>query len=213
MAAGSGSRMGGDVPKQFLLLKGKPVLQYSIEAFYQNDPETNLILVLAKEEITRWKSLREKHKLAVPHTIAIGGITRTESVKHGLSLVTSDGLVAIHDGARPLISQNIIEKCFESAEKFGSGVACIKPKDSIRQVVEKENFALDREHLRLVQTPQTFLTSLVKSAFATHGNEPSFDDATIVEMAGHPINLVEGSYHNLKITTPEDLAFAEALLA
>jgi 2-C-methyl-D-erythritol 4-phosphate cytidylyltransferase len=213
VAGGTGSRMGGEVPKQFLLLRGKPILAYSLEAFHQHDSSTRIIVVLAKEELARWKSLCKAHQITVPHEIAFGGIARTDSVCNGLNRIPQEGLVAIHDGARPFVSVEMIEACFQFAETHGAAVVCIKPKDSVRQVVENENFALDRDHLRLVQTPQTFRVSLIKNAFRDFGHQPSSDDASIAELAGIQIGLVEGSYKNIKITTPEDLILAEALLA
>jgi 2-C-methyl-D-erythritol 4-phosphate cytidylyltransferase len=204
--------MESGVPKQFLLLKGKPILHYSLEAFYHHDSNTTLLLVLAKTEMDRWKQLCQQYPLALPHQVVEGGSTRTQSVKNGLALVPQDSLVAIHDGARPFVSTDIIEACYQSAALFGSGVASVKPKDSIRQVSEQSNTALDREQLRLIQTPQTFQSSLIKSAFEQFGNAPSSDDATILEKAGHSVHLVEGSYRNFKVTTPEDLVLAEALM-
>lgn len=200
------------VPKQFLLLKGKPILHYSIEAFFQHDPSTALFVVVSKEELKRWENLCV-HYPVPSHQIVVGGETRTQSVWNGLKLLPSEGLVAIHDGARPLVSSAIIEKCFQAASLFGSGVASIKSKDSLRLVLDSENQALDREHVRLIQTPQTFQNSFIKDAFDAYGTEASSDDATIAQRAGLNIQLVEGSYHNFKITTAEDLIFAEAILS
>lgn len=212
VAAGTGSRMKSGLPKQFLLLAGKPVLYYSLKAFFENDPSTKQIVVLAKKEIPFWKEMCQKHEILIPHQIVIGGNTRTESVRNGLNAIDDEGIVAIHDGARPLVSNEIIENCFISAEKNGSGVACVKAKDSVRLVNENGNTALERDSLRLMQTPQTFPTYLIKKAFDCMGNSVSTDDATVAEKAGFAIHLVEGSYQNLKITTPEDLILATALL-
>ena len=211
MAAGSGTRMESEVPKQFLLLQGKPLLFYSLWAFYDYDPQIELIVVLAMAELPRWERLCEEYHIQIPHQTVIGGATRTESVKRGLALVKEEGLVAIHDGARPLVDRGIIERCFTSAELHGSGIAAVKPKDSIRKVNGETNNALDREQLRLVQTPQTFQVSLIKSAFAEYGGEASSDDATLLENAGHAVHLVEGAYTNIKVTTPEDLDLANTL--
>lgn len=212
MAAGSGTRMDSEVPKQFLILKDKPVLLYSLQAFFDQDPNTQIILVLASQELPRWDKLCNEYAIVIPHQIVIGGNTRTASVQNGLNVIKTDGLVAIHDGARPLISTDLIQQCFLSAQISGSGVASVKPKDSIRQVSKDKNQALDREALRLIQTPQTFQVGLIKAAFVKYGNKASSDDATILEKAGHLVRLVEGSYHNIKITTPEDMILAEALL-
>lgn len=212
VAAGTGSRMNSRLPKQFLQLCGKPVLHYSLQAFYDNSSNTKIILVLAEQEVERWLKLCIEYKIDIPHEIVIGGATRTESVLNGLNTFDEDGIVAIHDGARPLVSNEIIENCFQSAIKNGTGIACVKPKDSIRIVSEEENKAIDRDDLRLIQTPQTFTSSIIKNAFLKNGAESSTDDATIAEKAGYKIHLVEGSYLNFKITTPEDLLLAEALL-
>lgn len=212
MAAGSGTRMESEVPKQFLLLQGKPILSYSLQAFYDFDPQIELIVVLAITEMPRWERLCEEYHIHIPHQMVIGGATRTESVKRGLALVKEEGWVAIHDGARPLLEQSIIQRTYAAADLYGSGIACVKPKDSIRQVNNHENAALDREQLRLIQTPQTFRVSLIKSAFERFGEEASSDDATVLEKAGHTVHLVEGAYTNIKVTTPEDLELASSLL-
>ncbi len=212
VAAGNGSRMQSGLPKQFLLLQGKPVLYYSLLAFHTHHSATKLIVVLSKEEQTRWQKLCLDYSIRIPHRIVFGGATRTESVRNGLDVIDSEGLVAIHDGARPLVSHEIIENCFVSAQKFGSGIACVKPKDSIRQVNGSNNQAIDRDSLRLIQTPQTFQISLIKKAFETCPNEISTDDASIAEKAGFKVFLTEGSYLNFKITTPEDLVLAENLI-
>lgn len=213
VAAGTGSRMNSGLPKQFLQLCGKPVLYYSLQAFYQNASDTTIILVLAEQESERWLKLCTEYKIDIPHDIVFGGATRTESVLNGLNAIKEEGIVAIHDGARPLISNEIIENCFQSAIENGTGIACVKPKDSIRIVSGEENKAIDRDDLRLIQTPQTFTSSIIKNAFLKNGAESSTDDATIAEKAGYKIYLVEGSYLNFKITTPEDLLLAESLLS
>lgn len=204
--------MESEVPKQFLLLQGKPILYYSLQAFYDFDPQTELIVVLAMTELPRWERLCEEYHIHIPHQMVIGGATRTESVRRGLALVKEEGWVAIHDGARPMLDQGIIHRTYASAELYGSGIACVKPKDSMRQMTSNGNAALDREQLRQIQTPQTFRVSLIKTAFEQFGEESSSDDATVLEKAGHPIHLVEGAYTNLKVTTPEDLELASSLM-
>ena len=213
VAAGTGSRMNSGLPKQFLLLCGKPVLYYSLQAFYDNSSDTKILVVLAQQEAERWMKLCAEYKINIPHEIVFGGATRTESVLNGLNTITENGVIAIHDGARPLVSDKIIENCFLSACKNGTGIACVKPKDSIRIVSESANKAIDRDDLRLIQTPQTFTSAIIKNAFLINGTETSTDDATIAEKAGYKIHLVEGSYTNFKITTPEDLLLAESLLS
>ena len=209
VAAGTGSRMNAGLPKQFLILSGKPVLFYSLQAFY--NPETEIILVLSSEEIPRWEQLCKTYEITIPHKIVSGGQTRTESVYNGL-LLLEDGLVAIHDGARPLVTKELIENCYESALKYGSGVASVHPKDSIRKANEFDNQAVNREDYRIMQTPQTFKVKELKNAFDLYGKQSSSDDATIYEKAGFQVVLVNGNYANLKITTPEDMLLAEAML-
>ncbi|MBC7391593.1 MAG: 2-C-methyl-D-erythritol 4-phosphate cytidylyltransferase [Opitutaceae bacterium] len=211
VAAGTGSRMNAGLPKQFIILAGKPVLFYSLSAFYSYDPLLEIILVLSGNEIARWKGLSAEFNISIPHTIVAGGATRTESVRKGLDLV-SEGLVAIHDGARPLVSIEIIDNCFKSALSSGSGVACVQPKDSVRLVEGDSNKALNRDDYRLMQTPQTFQVELIKKAFEICGNGSSTDDATIFELAGYQVSLVNGDFKNIKITTQEDLTIAESFL-
>ena len=211
VAAGTGSRMNAGLPKQFMQLSGRPVLFYSLSSFYNYDQAIEIILVLSENEIERWKGLCSEFNILIPHLIVSGGATRTKSVQNGLRFV-NEGLVAIHDGARPLVSAELIDNCFQSALVYGSGVACVQPKDSIRIVEGNSNRALNRDDYRLMQTPQTFQVELIKMAFETSGNEDSTDDATIFERAGHIISLVNGDYKNMKITTQEDLIIAECFL-
>jgi 2-C-methyl-D-erythritol 4-phosphate cytidylyltransferase len=212
VAGGSGSRMGSAVPKQFLDLVGKPILRHTLEKFAAFSPDIQLILVLPESDFFRWKGI---NWLPTEQTVKLipGGATRFQSVKNGLQAVSGDGLVAIHDAVRPLVSVDVIRRTFEAAAAFGSGVAAVPAKDSVRQILENDKtVALDRSSLRLVQTPQTFQIRLIKKAFEQPESPLFTDDASVVEAAGFPVHLVEGSYENLKITTPEDLRVAEALL-
>lgn len=214
VAGGNGSRMGGTVPKQFLELAGKPILLHTVEKFLAHSSEIRLVLVLPEADFGRWEALAaqlpETHH---PIAVVAGGATRFQSVRNGLRTIQDDGLVAVHDAVRPLVSVGVIRRTFDAAAEFGSGVAAVPAKDSVRQIGPNgENRALDRATLRLIQTPQTFRISLLKKAFE-HPESPLFtDDASVAEAAGFAIHLVEGSYENLKITTPEDLVVAEALL-
>lgn len=215
VAGGSGSRMGSTVPKQFLELVGKPILLHTVEKFLAYSPEIRLILVLPEADVERWENLSSQLSHSPRHSITLvrGGATRFQSVRNGLNAVEGDGLVAVHDAVRPLVSVEVIRRTFEAAAKFGIGVAAVAAKDSVRQVHSNgQNTALDRAALRLIQTPQTFQISLLKKAFAQPESPLFTDDASVVEAAGFAVHLVEGSYENLKITTPEDLVVAEALL-
>lgn len=211
VAGGSGTRMKSDLPKQFLELLGKPILMHTIEAFHFDD--IKIILVLPKTQIEFWKELVIQHQFSVPHEIVEGGEARFHSVKNGLeSIKSSTGLVAIHDGVRPLIKQAIISESYTAADRHGNAIVSIGLKDSIRSVSDSENRQEDRSKFRLIQTPQTFQLQLIKSAFEQPFNPIFTDDASVLEMAGHKINLIDGDYQNIKITTPEDLTVAQSLL-
>lgn len=212
VAGGSGSRMLASQPKQFLELCGRPLLMHTLDAFTKCDLDIELILVLPADHIDTWKKLVKQHQYDTVHQIAIGGTTRFDSVKNGLNEIQDDGLVAIHDGARPLIISEVIDRTFEQAKKTGNGIAAVKVKDSIRQLLDGQNKAVDRNQFYTVQTPQTFNVELIKKAFAINGSNSFTDDASVIEAYGEKIELVEGSYDNLKITTPEDLIIATSIL-
>ncbi len=212
VAGGSGQRMASNTPKQFLPLSGRPVLCHTLDAFHNVSSSIHLIVVLPESQIETWQALCKKHKFIVPHDIVAGGDTRTKSVKNGLQKIHGNGLVAIHDGVRPLISSEIIERSYQVAAEQDAAVVVVKLKDSVRELLNNESRATDRNLLRLVQTPQTFKVNLIKQAYETVSPEDVTDDAGVAELAGIPITLVEGDYKNIKITTPEDLIIAQALL-
>ncbi|MVM28772.1 2-C-methyl-D-erythritol 4-phosphate cytidylyltransferase [Spirosoma sp. HMF4905] len=207
VAGGSGSRMKSDVPKQFLLLNGKPILQHTIERFLEVVPAPQLILVLPTKDQSIWETLCERHNFHPSIQIANGGSTRFQSVRNGLAIIEkSDGLVAVHDGVRPFISPEIIQNSFDTAARTGSAVTCVPVKDSVRVVgADGVSKAVDRSQYRLVQTPQTFQLTAFRQAFQTEEQAFFTDCASVMEYAGFPITLIEGSYENIKITTPEDL--------
>lgn len=215
VAGGIGQRMGSKIPKQFLLIKGRPILMYTIEAFHQYLPTMPLTLVLPRQQMEAWKNLCSNYKFNLPVTLCAGGSSRFQSVKNGLATLPAKGLVAIHDGVRPLIDPETIERSFISASRFQSGVTVIPIKNSIREVFAGESSgskSLDRSNYRMVQTPQTFDLAMLKKAYDTE-EQPAFtDDASVWESAGNEVNLVEGSEKNLKITTVQDLVMAETLL-
>ncbi|WP_020526706.1 2-C-methyl-D-erythritol 4-phosphate cytidylyltransferase [Flexithrix dorotheae] len=209
VAGGKGNRMNTQIPKQFIPLLGKPVLMHTIERFYFAASETKIILVLPQHHVEFWNNLVEKHNFKVPHQIAIGGASRFQSVKSGLNKIEEqEGLVAIHDGVRPFISKEIIDLAYQTANKKGNAIVAVQLKDSIREVSETGNDARDRNRYRLIQTPQTFKIGLIKTAYNTPETSFFTDDASVAEASGNEINLVEGSYYNIKITTPEDLQIA-----
>jgi 2-C-methyl-D-erythritol 4-phosphate cytidylyltransferase len=211
VAGGKGTRMGNDIPKQFLELKGVPIIVHTVNAFRRYSNDIRIIVVLPATEMGTWQHLASRYSLAGIETHA-GGDTRFQSVKRGLEKIREDGLVAIHDGVRPLVSEDIIAASFRLAAVHGSAVASVRLRDSIRMTDQHGTRALDRSQYRLIQTPQTFRTGLIKKAYELP-EEPSLtDDASVAERSGHKISLFEGSYRNIKITSPEDLAIAEALM-
>lgn len=213
VAGGSGTRMGTDIPKQFLLLNNKPVLMHTLERFYYFSSPVKIILVLPSSQIETWKQLCSQYDFAVEHIITAGGATRFESVQNGLAKIDDpNGLVAIHDGVRPFPNSKLIEETFLAASKYGNGVAAVPLKDSIRSVSGELNTAEDRNKFRIIQTPQTFQVSLIKKAFEQANHVEFTDDASVLEAIGEKIVLTGGNYGNIKITTPEDLIMAEAIL-
>lgn len=214
VAGGKGLRMGGALPKQYLLLKGKPVLMHTIERFYKADSSLQLILVLPKEDFEYWKNLCVTHHFDLPHQLVGGGNSRFQSVKNGLmALSFQDGLVAIHDGVRPFVAEKVIQTSFEIAAETGSAIPVVALKDSLRKVgTTGESSFQDRTQYRLVQTPQTFQLKPLLQAFAVEESAIFTDDATVYEYQGWKISLIEGNPENIKLTTPEDLAFAEFLM-
>ncbi len=212
VAGGKGTRIKSKVPKQFLILHGKPVLLHTIEAFYRYSEKINIILVLPEDDFETWKSICEKYKFTDTIILQKGGESRFQSVKNGLAKIEGEGLVAIHDGVRPLVSEDIIGASFRLAAVHQSAVAAVRLKESIRMTDQDNTKAVDRSRYRLIQTPQTFHVQLIKKAYEIKEDTSLTDDASVAEKAGHIISLFEGSYENIKITTQEDLVVAEALL-
>jgi 2-C-methyl-D-erythritol 4-phosphate cytidylyltransferase len=212
VAGGSGSRMQSETPKQFIKIGELPILMHTLNAFYQYSNNLRIILVLPEKQISQWQRLVEDHNFTIDHILTIGGATRSESVKNGLKMIKGEGLVAIHDGVRPFVTQKIINNCFLSAKENGTGVAAVTPKDSIRETMTTGNRNVDRGRYKLIQTPQTFRISIIKDAYASGKNLSFTDDASVAEHSGNKITLVEGDYKNIKITTPEDLKISQALL-
>jgi len=215
VAGGNGTRMSSAIPKQFISLCGKPILQHTIEVFQRWNKAVQIILVLPQEQIALWQSLYVVKDIDTSTITTVeGGSTRFESVKNGLNHIPEmEGIVAIHDGVRPLVTTAIIEESYRIAMLKGNAVAAVPLKDSIRKISEENNLAVDRAAYQLVQTPQTFLVSQIKSAYEkADGLKETFtDDASVAEGIGQKINLISGSYENIKITTPEDLLIAEAI--
>ena len=212
VAGGNGTRMESDLPKQFMLLGGKPILMQTISCFYNFDNNIDIIITLPNAEIERWQNLCSKYSFTTKHTVVNGGKTRFHSVKNALAEIKELSLVAIHDGVRPLVSKATIEHCFADAEHTGAAIPVIECFESLRQIVDGGNISAVRDLYRLVQTPQVFLSEILLKAY-NQLYQPQFtDDASVVEHNGHTISLVNGNRENIKITTPQDLIIAEALL-
>ena len=212
VAGGKGTRIKSKVPKQFLELNGKPVLLLTLEAFYRYSEKINIILVLPEDDFETWKSICEKYQFTKIIILQKGGESRFQSVKNGLAKIDGEGLVAIHDGVRPLVSEDIIGASFRLAAVHQSAVAAVRLKESIRMTDQDNTKAVDRSRFRLIQTPQTFHVSVIKKAYEIKEDPSLTDDASVAERSGHIISLFEGSYENIKITTSEDLIVAEALM-
>jgi 2-C-methyl-D-erythritol 4-phosphate cytidylyltransferase len=224
VAGGKGTRIKSKLPKQFLELNGVPILIHTLEAFYRYLENIKIILVLPEDDFAIWNELCKKHHFDKPIMLQKGGETRFQSVKNGLDKIEGEGLVAIHDGVRPLVSEDIIGASFRLAAVHQSAVAAVRLKESIRMTDQaclpegssarrQDNTkAMDRSRFRLIQTPQTFEINLIKQAYLLKEDPSMTDDASVAEKSGHIISLFEGSYENIKITTQEDLIVAEALM-
>ncbi|MCE7058442.1 2-C-methyl-D-erythritol 4-phosphate cytidylyltransferase [Dyadobacter sp. CY343] len=215
VAGGSGSRMKSDIPKQFHTVNGLPVIMHTIRAFRNYSADLHIILVLPEIQFLFWENLCDTYQFKERYQLVSGGSTRFHSVKNGLSSINAvEGYVAVHDGVRPVISKEVIAASFFTAAEFGSAVASVPLKESIRSIDPNlGNRALDRTHFRLVQTPQTFRLPWMLDAFSVDYQEHFTDCASVLEAKGYPIQLIDGAYENIKITTPEDLKWAETYLA
>lgn len=210
MAGGEGLRFGAETPKQFALLAGKPVIMHAFEAFSALE-ETEFILVLNEQWQELWKDLCQSHNFKIKHTVVSGGPTRFHSVVAGLRLVTNPSLVAIHDAARPFVSNDLIAIALKTAEQKTCAIPVVQINDSIRYVSGPHNKSLDRSQYRLVQTPQVFRSNLILQAYRQSFDEKFTDDASVLESIGYPVILIDGELDNIKITTPIDLELAEII--
>ena len=211
VAGGKGLRMGGDIPKQFLPVCGKPVLMRTLEAFHAYDASMRLILVLPVSQQAYWKQLCEEYQFDLVHEIANGGETRFHSVKNGLALVKEDGLVGVHDGVRPFVSQEVISRCYEEAVSLKAVIPVIGVVETVRHLTEEGSETVPRDQYKLVQTPQVFDVTLLHRAYQQEYTDLFTDDASVVEALGEKVYLVEGNRENIKLTTPFDLKLAELL--
>ncbi|MCL3852856.1 2-C-methyl-D-erythritol 4-phosphate cytidylyltransferase [Parabacteroides sp. GYB001] len=222
VAGGKGLRMGGDLPKQFIPLEGKPVLMHTLEAFHRWDASAELVLVLPEDHQSYWNMLCREIGCKVPHRIANGGETRFHSVRNGLQFLSEEigntsgrnekVLIAVHDGVRPFVSSEVIAACFDEAEKSGAAIPVIPMIDSLRETDEKGSHPVDRSRYFAVQTPQVFCSELLLKAYGQEFSALFTDDASVVEAMGEVIHMVTGNRENIKITTPFDLLVAESLI-
>lgn len=213
VAGGAGTRMGADVPKQFLLLNGRPLAMHTIEAFYHSAIQPQIVFVLHNDYHAHWINLCREYNFTIPHQLVGGGETRFHSVKNGLDVIQgdADALVAVHDAARPLIRAHIIEHSYHNAAEHGNAITAVKSRDSVRQEKNGISVSLRRDEVYLVQTPQTFQYAQLKKAYLQPYSDKFTDDASVVEQSGATIHIIEGSYKNIKITFPGDIAIAELL--
>lgn len=212
VAGGKGLRMGSEIPKQFLLIGGKPVLVRTIETFHKYDSSIHIILVLPEEQQPYWLKLCKTYDCCVPYQIADGGETRFHSVRNGLALIDGDGLVGIHDGVRPFVSHEVIAACFDAAEIEKAVIPVVDVVETLRKTTVNGSYTVPRNEYKLVQTPQVFSVGLLKRAYAQEYLRSFTDDASVVEALGFPIAMVEGNRENIKITTPFDMKIANALI-
>jgi 2-C-methyl-D-erythritol 4-phosphate cytidylyltransferase len=212
VAGGSGTRIGGSTPKQFMLLQGKPIIWYTLTAFLDAFPDLNIVLVLPSERLeTGLTIVRDTYD---PDRIRIvpGGQTRFHSVRNGLAHIQRHSIVFVHDGVRCLITPQLIQRCYEAAVKEGNATPSITATDTVRFTTLNGNELVDRNRVRIIQTPQTFYSDIIKAAFEHDYNDSFTDEANVVEQLGVKINLVEGEQSNIKITRPLDLLIAEKIL-
>lgn len=212
VAGGKGSRMQTEIPKQFLLLNGRPVMMHTLDAFHSSSFEPELILVLHRDYHGFWQKLCREHKFLVPHQLVIGGEERFDSVKAALEVIEDNAIVAVHDAVRPCIPIGVIDAAYKQAIVSGNAVTAVAPRDSVRERMGNASRGLNRQDVFLIQTPQVFKSKELKKAYQQEFRPEFTDDSSVVESAGIEIFLMEGDRRNLKITFPEDLLVAEAVL-
>jgi 2-C-methyl-D-erythritol 4-phosphate cytidylyltransferase len=211
VAGGQGMRFSQELPKQFFWFRERPLLMHTIDLFHFYDRKIQIIVGIREDYMIHWESVCEQFHFDVPHILSPGGETRFHTVKNALGKVPSGNLVAIHDSVRPLLYRRTIDDCFEAAEKHGASLPCIEINDSIREISGEGSRMVDRNLYRLVQTPQVFSYHIITGAYEQEYSSEFTDDASVAEQAGYPVTLVQGNPENIKITTPEDLVYAEAV--
>lgn len=213
VAGGKGTRMGSSLPKQFMQIGGQPILCHTIEKFRQYDPAITVVIALPIQWMAAWTQISAGYIAPNQYILAEGGEQRYHSVKNALSKVPNDiDLVGVHDGVRPLVSVKTIANAYTEATLHGNAVPCIAPPESIRITDGDTNKPVNRNNVKLIQTPQVFATELLRNAYSLPYVPEFTDDASVVERYGHPIHLIEGDRQNIKITTVEDLKYAEFIV-
>lgn len=214
VAGGTGSRMNSYIPKQFLLIKNKPLLFYTINVFLKAYDDMEIILVLPEEHISKGQEIVDAFFDTSRISICPGGRTRFHSVQNGLSLITEDCIIFVHDGVRCLLTKDLVKRCYKQAKKSGSAIPVITSKDSVRLISGggEAHIAIDRNTVKLVQTPQTFHSKILLNAFKIDHKEKFTDEAMVVEEFGIKVYLIEGEENNIKITTPGDMFVAEQII-
>jgi 2-C-methyl-D-erythritol 4-phosphate cytidylyltransferase len=212
VAGGSGTRMNSIVPKQFMMLKDKPLLYYTLDVFLKSYADMNIILVLPEEHVAIGQEIIDAYFNYDRIRICVGGRTRFHSVQNGLAMVDDEGIVLVHDAVRCMLDVSLIHRCYEAAFEFGAVVPAIASKDSVRIITEEGNESVERRNVRLVQTPQAFLSTILIPAYNIDYKDRFTDEATVVEAFGMKVKLIEGDEKNIKITRPEDLELAKLLL-
>jgi 2-C-methyl-D-erythritol 4-phosphate cytidylyltransferase len=207
-AGGIGKRMGGTLPKQFMLVQGKPILLHTMEIFHEYDSTAQLIITLPNEWVSYWKELLHERDCTIPHELVDGGSERYHSIKNALSVCTGE-FIAVHDGVRPLVNHQTIKNCFDTVREKGQVIPVVSVKESLRMIFDDTSKAVPRANYCLVQTPQVFKAEVLRIAYEREFHAAITDDASLVEEAGFPITLVEGNEENIKITTHLDLKIAE----
>ena len=206
--------MGAQIPKQYLQIEGKPILRHTIERFLSLEQPVHIIVVVGSEHKEWWKEYCRKSGFITRYDLPSGGMTRFHSVQNALKYLEDGAVVAVHDGVRPLVTPEFLERMYRDGEEYGAAIPAVAPADSIREtgLYATQSFPVDRSKIRLVQTPQVFHTEILKESYRLPYRQDFTDDASVVEAAGYRVTLVDGQPYNIKITTPEDLKIAGSLL-
>ncbi|MBA4260360.1 MAG: 2-C-methyl-D-erythritol 4-phosphate cytidylyltransferase [Chitinophaga sp.] len=212
-AGGSGTRMGSSIPKQFLLLNQKPLLYFTLSAFVEAFHDIQFVLVVPKDYRLAAEQLIKEMNLVQQTKLVVGGETRFHSVQNGIRSITTAGVVFVHDGVRCLVSSDLIKRCYDQTIQMGSAIPAVASIDSVRIVTNQTHEPIDRDRVKIIQTPQTFLSAPLIKAFEQSYQAHFTDEATVMEAAGETVHLIEGEYSNLKITRPNDLIIAHTIIS